>query len=280
MRAASRAPRRVDRLADHAFGDRRVLLEKGSELVVENRLDDALDLGVPELGFRLTFELRPRNLDADNGGQPFADVVAAQARVLQVLRQVVLSGVEVDRPRQRGAEAGQVRAAFMRVDVVGKRVDRLGVAVVPLQGDLDVDAVLLAVHVNRLVVDDGLVLIEIADERGYAALVEKLVALPAVALVIDGDRHAAVEERELAQPLRERVEAELHGLENLRVGLERDLRAALLRRPRHLEAADRIAALVGLLVDLRRCARSRGRASRTSALTTEMPTPWRPPATL
>ncbi len=144
-----------------------------------------------------------------------------------------------------------MRAAFMRVDVVGKRVDRLGVAVVPLQGDLDVDAVLLAVHVNRFVVDDGLVLIEEADKRGYPTLVEKLVALPAIALVIDGDRHAAVEERELAQPLREGVEAELHGLENLRVRLEGDLRAALLRRARDLEAADRIAALVGLLVDLR-----------------------------
>ena len=34
----------------------------------------------------------------------------------------------------------------------------------------------------------------------------------------DGD--AAVEERELAQPLRQRVEAELGGLEDLRVGLE------------------------------------------------------------
>ena len=139
----------------------------------------------------------------------------------------------------------------MRVDVVGKRVDRLGVAVVPLQGDLDVDAVLLAVHVNRLVVDDGLVLIEIADEGVDAAFVEELVALPAIALVVDGDRHAAVEERELAQALRERVEAELDGLEDLRVGLEGDLRAALLRRARDLEAAGRIAALVGLLVDLR-----------------------------
>ena len=100
----------VDGLADDPLGDRRVLLEVGAELVVEDRLDDALDLGVAELGLGLPFELRPRNLDADDGGQAFADVVAADVRVLQVLRQVVLAGVEVDGPRQRRAEAREVRA--------------------------------------------------------------------------------------------------------------------------------------------------------------------------
>ena len=73
-----------------ALGDRRVLLEERAELVVDDRLDDALDLGVAELGLGLAFELRLRNLDADDGGQPFADVVAADA-LLQVLREVVLA---------------------------------------------------------------------------------------------------------------------------------------------------------------------------------------------
>ena len=77
----------------------------------------------------------------------------------------------------------------------------------------------------------------------------ELVAL-AVALVVDGDEDAAVQERELAQALRERVEAVFGGLENLRVGLERDLRAAALRRAGDLEVGDRSAALVALLVDL------------------------------
>ena len=135
-------PRRIDRLADDALGDGRVLLEIGAELVVDDRLDDALHLGVAELGLGLSLELRPRNLDADDGGQAFADVVAADARVLEILGQVVLAPRSVDRARQRGAEARQVRAALVRVDVVGEGVDLLGVAVVPLQGDLDVDAVL------------------------------------------------------------------------------------------------------------------------------------------
>jgi hypothetical protein len=184
----------------------------------------------------------------------------------------------VDRARQRRAEAGEVRAAFVRVDVVGERVDRLGVAVVPLQRDLDVDAVLLAVHVDRLVVDGRLVLVQVLDERDDAAFVVELVAL-AVALVVERDRDAAVQERELAQPLRERVEAELGGLEDLRVGLERDLGAALLRRAGDLEIGPAACRARSSAVDLA-VAPDLELERSDSALTTETPTPCRPPETL
>ena len=70
----------------------------------------------------------------------------------------------------------------------------------------------------------------------------------AVALVVDGDGDAAVEERQLAQPLRQGVEAELGRLEDLRVGLEGDLRPALLRRPGDRQVGDRIAVLVATAV--------------------------------
>src|SRR6185436_20829796 len=69
-------PRRIDRLAEDLPGDGRVLFEVGAELVIDNRLDDPLDLGVAKLRLRLAFELRMRNLDADDAGQAFADVVA------------------------------------------------------------------------------------------------------------------------------------------------------------------------------------------------------------
>ena len=241
--------RGIDGFRDDFLRDRRILFEVGPELVVDDRLDDALDLGVAELGLGLPFELRPRDLDADDGDQPFADVVAADVRVLQILREVVLADVVVDRPRQRRAKAGEVRAAFVRVDVVGEGIHRFGVAVVPLQRDLDVDAVLLAVHVDRLVVDRRLVLVQVLHEGVDATLVEELVAL-AVALVVDGDRDAAVQEGEFAQTLRQRVEAVVDGLEDQLVRPERDLRSALLRRAGDFEIALRCAALVLLLVDL------------------------------
>ena len=61
--------RRIDRLADDLSRDRRVLFEIRAELVVDDRLDDALHLGVAELRLGLAFELRVRNLDADDRGQ-------------------------------------------------------------------------------------------------------------------------------------------------------------------------------------------------------------------
>ena len=238
--------------------DRRVFLEERAELVVDDRLDDALHLGVAQLGLGLALELRVRDLDADDRGQPLADVVAADA-LLQVLGQVVLRRVAVDRARQRRAEAGQVRAAFVRVDVVRERVDRFRVAVVPLQRDLGVDAVLLAAHVDRLLVDGGLVLVQVLDERDDAALVVELVVL-AVALVVERDENAAVQERQLAQALRQRVEAEDGGLEDLGVGLEGDLGAAALGRAGDFERPRRRAALIASADRPGRCARSRVRA--------------------
>jgi hypothetical protein len=85
-----------------------------------------------------------------------------------------------------------------------------------------------------LVVDDGLVLIQMLDERNDAAVVLKLVAL-SVPLIIDGDEDAAIQKGELAETLGERVEAVLGRLENLRVGFERDFCAASLRRSGDLE---------------------------------------------
>ena len=114
---------------------------------------------------------------------------------------------------ERRAESRQVCAALVGVDVVGERVDRLGVAVVPLQRDLGVDPVLVAAHVDRLLVHRRLVLVQVRDERDDAAFVVELVAL-AVALVVERDEHAAVQERQLAQALRQHVEAEDRRLED------------------------------------------------------------------
>src|SRR4030095_8242727 len=100
-----------------------------------------------------------------------------------------------------------------------------------------------------LVVDDRLVLVQMLDERHDAAVVLELVAL-AVALVVDRDENAAVEERELAKPLRQRIEAVLVRLEDLRIDLERDLRAAALCRPGDFKRFDWRTALVALLVYL------------------------------
>ena len=62
--------------------------------------------------------------------------------------------------------------------------------------------------------------------------------------------NAAVQERQLAQALRQCVEAVDGGLENLGVRLERDFRAAALGRAGDFEGARRVPLLVALLIHL------------------------------
>ena len=133
------------------------------------------------------------------------------------------------------------------VDVVGERVGGFAVTVVPLERDLDVDQVALAVHVDRLVVDDGFVLVQVLDEFANTAFIQELVRL-AVALVVDRDRHAGIEEGEFAQPLRQRFEAKVGCLENLGVGLKRDLGSALLGLTGDVEITGWNTAVVALLM--------------------------------
>ena len=64
---------------------------------------------------------------------------------------VVGGDVAVDRARQRGAEADQVRAALDRVDVVRERVDALVVGVVVLERDLDATGVSPSPSLRRCV---------------------------------------------------------------------------------------------------------------------------------
>src|SRR5262249_8588469 len=109
-------------------------------------------------------------------------------------------------------------------------------------------AVALALDVDD-VVDRRLRAAQVADELDDAAAVVELVAL-LVALVLDRDLDALVEERELAQALRQGAEAVVTGLEDQRIVLEGDLGAALLRRAGLAQGLVRLAATEALEVDL------------------------------
>ena len=125
----------------------------------------------------------------------------------------------VERAGECGPEAGDVGPAVDRVDVVGEREHVLGVRVVVLEGDLDGRAALAPLDVDRAVVEDLLVPIEVPDERLEAALeVERALAIDP--LVDERDPHLLGEVGGLAQPLADQVERVLGGLEHLRVGHE------------------------------------------------------------
>ncbi len=68
--------RRVDGLVDDLLRDRRILLQEPAQPLVHERLHRACDIGV-QLALGLPFELRLRQLHADDDHQTFAHIVAA-----------------------------------------------------------------------------------------------------------------------------------------------------------------------------------------------------------
>ena len=188
----------------------------------------------------------------------------------------------------------------MRVDRVGEGVDALGVGRVPLHRDLDRQpvargprrrsrstvlwiGVLGRVQVPdevgdaaRVVVGDLLrSLARPCGGGGRVVLVDDLLG----ALVAQHDRQALVEERHLLQPAADRLEGVGRGLEDRVVGPERDGRAGLAGRGALLQRRGRLLVDVGLAPVEAVARRSRPRAGWLSALTTETPTPCRPPET-
>jgi predicted hotdog family 3-hydroxylacyl-ACP dehydratase len=127
-----------------------------------------------------------------------------------------------------------VRAAIHRVDVVGEAEDVLRVAVVILQRHFHGDGALfghlaLRLEVDRLFVQHALAAIQVLDELADAALVDELGHLLRIgALVGQRDLEALVQERQFAQPLRQRVVVEHRRFHDGQVGFEGDARAGLL----------------------------------------------------
>src|SRR5215218_1477045 len=237
-----------DRLADDLARLGRVLLQELGELLVDDRGDEALHARVTELGLRLALELRVGQLGRDHRGEPLAHVLAGEVVVL-LLELALLTSVAVERARERRAEARQVRAALVRVDVVREREDRLLVGGVPLQRDLDGALGALALEEDDLLLDRVLAVVEVADEVLDSALVLELDVVATAALVGERDPQAARQERRLAQALLEDREVEIERLEDVGVRQEADRRAGRLRRLALDEVVARLAAVVLLRPD-------------------------------
>ena len=219
--------RGLDHLADDDLGFGRMLLEPGLQRFVDDAFDHRAHLRRDQLVFGLRGEFRVGHLDRQHRGQAFAAIVAGE-RDLFLLGDAADFGIAGDLPRQRAAEAGEMRAAVALRDVVGEAQHVLVVAVVPPQRGFDDDAVALGVDHDRRRNERGLVAVEIVDERLDAALVAHLLALlDRMAHVGQHDGDAGIEEGELAQPVLQRREIELDHGEGFGRGQERHFGAAL-----------------------------------------------------
>src|SRR5687768_16748414 len=117
-----------------------------------------------------------------------------------------------------------MRPAIHRVDVVGKRIDLLVVTIVVLNGYFYCQNIALLFEIDRLVMENALVLIEVLNKFGdTAAIVELMRAFGIFPLVANGDANTFIKESFFPQSLGKFVEAEFSVIEDSSVRLESDL---------------------------------------------------------
>src|SRR5579885_1200643 len=204
---------------DDGFGLARRLFQILHEHVGGDGLDDGAHFGVVQFGLRLRLKLRVGNLDANDGCQALAHIVAAEVAVL-LFEQAHLARVVVERAREGAAEAGDMHAAVDGVDAVGEGKFGGVPAIVVLHGQFDFDAIHLAADADGSRLQTPPVLVEVAHEGDQAALkVEG--GLAVAAFVAQGDGQAAIKVGHFAETLGQNVETVVARLHHCEVWQER-----------------------------------------------------------
>ena len=189
--------------------------------LVVRSVSERMDV-LPELGLGLALELRVAQADRDDGGQALPDVLALEVLLL-LLEEVAGPGVAVDDVGQRLGEALDVHPALNGRDAVGEGVDRLVVAGVPLQRDLDLLALLGLLERRHLAEQRLLGRVEVLDEVDDAAVVlEGRLGHRVGALVGEADLEALVQEGHDLHALDDGLGPELGLVEDGGVGPEGD----------------------------------------------------------
>ena len=137
------------------------------------------------------------------------------------------------------------------MDVVGEGDEDLVVALVVLHGDLGDRVAPGAGEIDHILVDGRLVLVEEAHILADAALIAHLLGpLLPLALILDGDGQAAVEEGLLAHAVVQDLIVVDRLVEHLGVGLEAHGGTVFLRLADHVDRLEDVAAAEAHLIDL------------------------------
>src|SRR5690606_37804402 len=117
----------------------------------------------------------------------------------------------VQRTGERGFEPGQLRAPFVRIDIVGEGEGILVVAVVVLDGEFDLRLLAFRLDIDRDGVDRLTGPAEVIDELDDPALVVVLIAadlavLRPYTLVGECDTESLVEVGQLSEPVAQGIE--------------------------------------------------------------------------
>ena len=194
---------------DDRFGFLRMFLEPLAEHFVDQAFDHRPHFRGDELVFRLRREFRVGHFHRQHAGQALAAIVAGEIDLF-LLGDAGGFGIAGDLARQRGAEAGEMRAAVALRNVVGEGQHVLVVAVVPPQRHFHRDTVALAADQDRCGDLRLLGAVEIAHESLEAAFVEQFLDLRlGMARVGQHDAHARIQEGQFTQTMFDRRVIEL-----------------------------------------------------------------------
>src|SRR5471032_1184518 len=233
--------RRFDDLAANDFGVVRFFLQVISQGLGDDLFDRAAHFRRDQFVFRLRREFRFRHFHRQHAGQAFAHVVTVDFH-FRLLGEFVFIDVFVDHARHRRAQTRQVGAAVALRDVIGEAQYLFVVGIVPLHRhvDRDVGALVRQAFAGGLEngrVQDRFGLVDVFDETAGAAFEGEYFFL-ARALVGQLDVDAIVQEGQFADALGQDLVMEFNVREDLFVGPEVHIGAALVGVANHLDRRD------------------------------------------
>jgi len=120
--------------------------------------------------------LRLPQLYTHHHGDPFAHIFAGQVLII-LLEPAAATGIRINAFCEGCLEAGEMAPAFNSVYIVGKGIDCLHIARVPLHCHFDFHVLLGLVDIDRIGMESVLVLIQMGDKRADAPFIAELVLL-------------------------------------------------------------------------------------------------------
>ena len=170
----------------------------------------------------------------DDRGQTLSDVFAREV-LFETLEEILTLGICVDGTRQRGAESRKMGAAVPVEDGVGEGQDIFVVAVVPLEGHLELVTIVSGNgQIYRILMEWRFRPVQIAGELRQTS-VEMKHFFAVGALVQETNLDTGVQKRQLAEMSDEEIGVKLEDRKDFGVRFEADDRPGAARRTDRFE---------------------------------------------
>ncbi len=190
------------------------------KLVIDDVFNHRTDFGRDQFVLGLGREFGIRNLDRNHARQTFTGIITGKGDLF-LFGDAAFLGVVVDLTGQSGTETGHVRPAITLRNIVGKAQRGFVVAVVPLQGDFDGDAVFFAFDANGFFDLTRLVAVKIFDKGANTAFVMQFhFGRFATAFITQRQDHARVQEGQFTQAVFQCWQVEIGHREDFGIRVE------------------------------------------------------------